>query len=75
MSAFGGIADLYDRVGDLVAYDRVREHFRVLHEIVASEVGAVVTTNGDAVMATFLTPDRALSAALRMRGIRARHQE
>jgi class 3 adenylate cyclase len=44
----------------------VREHFRVLHEIVAVEAGAVVKTIGDAVMATFPTPDRALSAALRM---------
>jgi class 3 adenylate cyclase len=38
-----------------------------LHEIVASETGAVVKTIGDAVMATFSTPDRALAAALRMR--------
>src|SRR6185295_7561095 len=53
--------------GDLVAYDLVRQHFRVLHEIVAAEAGAVVKTIGDAVMATFPTPDRALAAALRMR--------
>jgi class 3 adenylate cyclase len=39
----------------------------VLHEIVAAEAGAVVKTIGDAVMATFPTPDRALAAALRMR--------
>jgi len=55
------------RVGDLVAYDLVRQHFGVLHEIVAAEAGAVVKTIGDAVMATFSTPDRALAAALRMR--------
>lgn len=62
-----GSTALYDRVGDLAAYDLVREHFRVLNEIVASEAGAVVKTIGDAVMATFTTPDRALAAALRMR--------
>jgi class 3 adenylate cyclase len=62
-----GSTALYDRVGDLVAYDLVREHFRVLNEIVAAESGAVVKTIGDAVMATFPTPDRALAAALRMR--------
>lgn len=62
-----GSTALYDRVGDLAAYDLVREHFRILNEIVASEAGAVVKTIGDAVMATFPTPDRALSAALRMR--------
>ena len=55
-----GSTELYDRVGDLVAYDLVREHFRVLNEIVASEAGAVVKTIGDAVMATFPTPDRCL---------------
>jgi class 3 adenylate cyclase len=39
----------------------------VLHEVVAAEGGAVVKTIGDAVMATFPAPDRALAAALRMR--------
>ena len=37
------------------------------NEIVAAEAGAVVKTIGDAVMATFPTPDRAMAAALRMR--------
>jgi class 3 adenylate cyclase len=58
---------LYDRVGDLVAFDLVNEHFRLLQEIIASEGGAVVKTIGDAVMATFETPDRAIAAAIRMR--------
>jgi len=62
-----GSTDLYERVGDLVAYDMVRAHFRVLHEIVAAQSGAVVKTIGDAVMATFATPDRAVAAALAMR--------
>jgi class 3 adenylate cyclase len=62
-----GSTALYERVGDLVAYDLVRQHFHVLHEVVAAEAGAVVKTIGDAVMATFETPDRALAAALRMR--------
>jgi class 3 adenylate cyclase len=62
-----GSTELYERVGDLVAFDLVRSHFRVLNEIVAAEAGAVVKTIGDAVMATFPTPDRAMAAALRMR--------
>ena len=62
-----GSTELYDRVGDIVAFDLVRAHFRVLNEIVAAEAGAVVKTIGDAVMATFSTPDRAVAAALRMR--------
>lgn len=62
-----GSTALYERVGDLVAYDLVRQHFRVLNQIVATEAGAVVKTIGDAVMATFPTPDRAVAAALKMR--------
>jgi class 3 adenylate cyclase len=62
-----GSTELYERVGDLVAFDLVRAHFRLLTEIVAAEAGSVVKTIGDAVMATFSTPDRAVSAALRMR--------
>jgi class 3 adenylate cyclase len=62
-----GSTELYERVGDLVAYDLVRAHFRILNEIVAGESGAVVKTIGDAVMATFPTPDRAMAAALKMR--------
>src|SRR5437764_5004989 len=59
--------ELYERIGDLAALNLVRAHFRVLTEIVAAEAGAVVKTIGDAVMATFPTPGRAVAAALRMR--------
>ncbi|HTZ76423.1 MAG TPA: adenylate/guanylate cyclase domain-containing protein [Stellaceae bacterium] len=62
-----GSTELYERVGDLVAFDLVRAHFGVLNDIVAAESGAVVKTIGDAVMATFPTPDKAVAAALRMR--------
>jgi class 3 adenylate cyclase len=62
-----GSTDLYERVGDLDAFHLVQSHFRVLLDIVAMEAGAVVKTMGDAVMATFPTPDRAVRAALRMR--------
>lgn len=71
-----GSTALYERVGDLSAYDLVRSHFQVLHDIVAAESGAVVKTIGDAVMATFATPDRAVAAALRMRdGMRKLNEE
>jgi class 3 adenylate cyclase len=62
-----GSTELYERVGDLAAFDLVRAHFHVLHQIVAAETGAIVKTIGDAVMATFHSPDRAVAAALRMR--------
>ncbi|WP_213771934.1 adenylate/guanylate cyclase domain-containing protein [Bradyrhizobium sp. dw_78] len=62
-----GSTALYERVGDLAAFDLVRAHFHALLEIIASEKGAVVKTIGDAVMATFIRPEHALAAALRMR--------
>ena len=58
---------LYERVGDLAAFELVRAHFRALLEIINAERGAVVKTIGDAVMATFIKPEHALSAGLRMR--------
>jgi class 3 adenylate cyclase len=67
-----GSTALYERVGDLVAYDLVRQHFHILQQVVAAEAGAIVKTIGDAVMATFPTPDRAIAAALRMREEMAR---
>lgn len=62
-----GSTELYERVGDLQAFDLVRAHFGVLTDAVTAEHGAVVKTIGDAVMATFATPDRAVASALRMR--------
>ncbi|HLW93612.1 MAG TPA: DUF5939 domain-containing protein [Roseiarcus sp.] len=63
-----GSTALYDRIGDLAAFDLVRDHFSALLTSVAAEGGAVVKTIGDAVMATFPTPDRAVRAAMKMRG-------
>jgi class 3 adenylate cyclase len=62
-----GSTALYERVGDLAAFDLVRAHFRALLEIINAEKGAVVKTIGDAVMATFIRPEHALVAGLRMR--------
>jgi class 3 adenylate cyclase len=66
-----GSTALYERVGDLAAFDLVRAHFHALLEIISSEKGAVVKTIGDAVMATFIRPEHALAAALRMRSAMA----
>src|SRR3984885_939166 len=63
-----GSTALYERVGDLAAFDLVRAHFHALLEIIASEKGAVVKTIGDAVMATFLKPEHAIAALNAERG-------
>jgi class 3 adenylate cyclase len=62
-----GSTALYERVGDLAAFDLVRAHFHALLEIISSEKGAVVKTIGDAVMATFVRPEHGLGAGLRIR--------
>lgn len=55
---------LYRRIGDAPAYGRVQQHFDVLRDAVASHDGAVVKTIGDAVMAVFQRPVRAVEAIL-----------
>ena len=50
----------------------MRAHFNALLEIIASEKGAVVKTIGDAVMATFIRPEHAIVAGLRMRAAMAK---
>jgi hypothetical protein len=59
-----GSTAMYKRLGDIRAYNLVRDHFDVLfHEIEICQ-GIVVKTIGDAVMAAFPSPDHALRAAL-----------
>jgi class 3 adenylate cyclase len=57
---------LYERVGDLRALELVREHFDSLHAVVGRHRGALVKTIGDAVMAAFDDPERAIAAAAGM---------
>lgn len=70
-----GSTEMYERVGDLIAYDLVRAHFKVLGERVKRHGGAVVKTIGDAVMATFPTPERGFAAAVDMREAMQRFNE
>jgi class 3 adenylate cyclase len=58
---------LYDRIGDMKAFDLVRQHFGYLRECISRNSGALVKTIGDAVMASFVDPLDALRAALDMR--------
>ena len=63
---------LYDRIGDLKAFDLVRLHFGYLREAISHNSGALVKTIGDAVMASFVDPLDALRAALDMQARIAR---
>ena len=53
---------LYRNIGDASAFGRVREHFEILEQAIASEGGSIVKTMGDSVMATFRHPVAALRA-------------
>jgi len=72
-----GSTALYERVGDAGAYRLVREHFAFLAETVRRHDGAIVKTIGDAVMAAFGDPAKAVRAAIaiqsRVEGFNARH--
>ena len=67
-----GSTALYDRIGDMKAFDLVRLHFGYLRECIWRNSGALVKTIGDAVMASFVDPLDALRAALDMRAEIAR---
>jgi class 3 adenylate cyclase len=58
-----GSTALYDATGDVTAYAVVQEHFEVLMDAVKKHHGAVVKTMGDAVMASFSSPEDAVAAA------------
>jgi class 3 adenylate cyclase len=67
-----GSTALYDRIGDMKAFDLVRLHFGYLRDSIAGNSGALVKTIGDAVMASFYDPLDAVRAALDMHGQIAR---
>lgn len=59
-----GSTALYQRVGDIRAFEIVRKHFILLRDIIAEFGGSVVKTIGDAVMASFADPLAAVQAAV-----------
>jgi class 3 adenylate cyclase/DNA-directed RNA polymerase subunit RPC12/RpoP len=67
-----GSTALYERIGDMKAFDLVRQHFGFLRDCITRNSGALVKTIGDAVMASFVDPLDALRAALDMRAEIAR---
>ena len=61
-----GSTALYQRIGDLNAFQLVQQHFDWLREATVRHGGAVVKTIGDAVMAAYPDAARAVAAALEM---------
>jgi class 3 adenylate cyclase len=63
-----GSTALYQRIGDLNAFQLVQQHFDLLRETTVRHGGAIVKTIGDAVMAAYPDATQAVAAALDMRG-------
>jgi class 3 adenylate cyclase len=61
-----GSTALYQRIGDLNAFQLVQQHFELLRETTVRHGGAIVKTIGDAVMAAYPDAAHAVSAALDM---------
>jgi class 3 adenylate cyclase len=62
-----GSTALYQRIGDLNAFQLVQQHFDWLREATVRHGGAIVKTIGDAVMAAYPDAVHAVGAALDMR--------
>ena len=63
-----GSTALYQRIGDLNAFQLVQQHFDLLRETTVRHGGAIVKTIGDAVMAAYPDAAAAVGAALDMLG-------
>ncbi|MFM8312762.1 MAG: DUF5939 domain-containing protein [Deltaproteobacteria bacterium] len=63
-----GSTELYSQLGDIHAYQKVRNHLDELISKARKHSGAVVKTMGDSVMATFSKPELALKAAFDILG-------
>jgi class 3 adenylate cyclase len=70
-----GSTALYQRIGDLNAYQLVQQHFDLLRETTVRHGGAIVKTIGDAVMAAYPDAALAVAAALEMRSAIERFNE
>jgi class 3 adenylate cyclase len=70
-----GSTALYQRIGDLNAFQLVQQHFDLLRETTVRHGGAIVKTIGDAVMAAYPDAAHAVAASLEMRGAIERFNE
>ncbi len=69
-----GSTRMYTELGDSKAFRLVREHFRILFDVIAAHNGVPVKTIGDAVMGVFSDQADGLRAALEaQKAIRARY--
>lgn len=61
-----GSTQMYEELGDVRAYQLVREHFDILIETIQAYNGTVVKTIGDAIMASFITSPAAIQSIFKV---------
>jgi class 3 adenylate cyclase len=59
-----GSTEMYEKLGDIVAYNIVRDHFDILFTHIEKQGGTVLKTIGDAIMASFTNNASALIATI-----------
>ena len=59
-----GSTRMYETLGDTKAYNIVRDHFEIFFESIEKVGGKVIKTIGDAVMASFISNEQAIMAAV-----------
>lgn len=60
--------ELYEKTGDMSAYNHVQDHFELLKKSTKKHAGAIIKTIGDAIMASFAHPKDGVEAAIEMIG-------
>jgi len=61
-----GSTALYEKTGDMTAYNLVQAHFDLLKAATRKHSGAIIKTIGDAIMAAFSKPANGVRSALQM---------
>ena len=59
-----GSTEMYEKLGDVRAYNIVRDHFEILFKQIEKQGGTILKTIGDAVMASFIRNELALRAIM-----------
>jgi len=59
-----GSTEMYEKLGDVRAYNIVRDHFEILFKQIETQGGTIIKTIGDAVMASFIRNELALRAII-----------
>jgi class 3 adenylate cyclase len=59
-----GSTEMYEKLGDVCAYNIVRDHFDILFKQIEKQGGTIIKTIGDAVMASFIRNELALKAII-----------